>query len=85
MLAYVILSLIITLAFNSYNYGAGGGGSIFYITFFPERGENVTMCIQNQGCGSGSAYIFPPGSGSRREKLEGKKWKEIVVFLNKLK
>ena len=28
-----------------------------------------------QSCGSGSAFIFPPGSGSKREKLENKRKK----------
>ena len=43
--------------------------------------------ISNQGCGSRSAFIFPPGSGSRRGKFEGKtekvqgKRKKIVILL----
>ena len=47
------------------------------------------MVTVNQGCGSGFAFIFPPGSGSRREKFEEKTEKneknerKLVVIVNK--
>ena len=35
-------------------------------------GPGPGAALHHQGCGSGSAFIFPPGYGSRRGKLEGK-------------